>query len=235
MGRSVAAATGSITRTRGWRCRWSYWATWSPPAGLPGCSARPNTSEATLRAGHLPRWAGLVAVLVVAFGLRVVAPCPLPANGLLAPSDSLRRLGTQSRDGDRPERVYLLGRPSLMFYLTSRHTSEVVRLATEADLPQKQSIRRPDSGSSLAKVPRVIVDGAVAPLAVAKLFREAGSRIDFFWDHGSLANWLDQDPELAFQLGRGQGIVAPDRPGDPDGLRESGGPPYWQRIVIYSY
>jgi 4-amino-4-deoxy-L-arabinose transferase-like glycosyltransferase len=194
-----------------------------------------EADETFPKVGGFPAWAGLVAVLLLALGMRLGVAWPAPAGGLLAPSDGLRWLGTLARNGSLPERVYLLGRPSLLFYLTSGRPVDVVRLADARDLP---SGRLAEAAKRAPKAKAwVIVDGAVASMAVNETLMVPGSlegEESERWDNGNLAIWLDLDPEMALTLGRRQ-IFNEARGNEPFGQNPSDEQYYTNHILRYDF
>jgi 4-amino-4-deoxy-L-arabinose transferase-like glycosyltransferase len=197
------------------------------------------------RFGRLPVWSGPAIALGLALGLRVGVGWPAPARGLLVTSDELRWLSrwvdeladssNASHQQPNRQRIYLLGRPSLAFYLTLRRPVEVVRLASEADLPPVRNVLPWPTGAAQGRIPWLIVDAAIAPGAVSSVYNQALFRPDYLWVPGTLVNWLDQDPDLAFSLGRRQAFENPLRLEPPREVREFYGLPYQERIIIYPY
>ncbi len=151
------------------------------------------------------RWCLLAGALLFPLLLRPLAGAwPIPAPGLLAPSDGLRWLSSREEakgalNAVVPERVYLFGRPSLLYYLRLGGQAQVIRVGDEAGLNQ---IGPPPVGASSGRERvSVIVDGAVlGPDSLLKRppwsIRSPGQRN---WNQGNWVTLLDLDPGLALR------------------------------------
>ena len=145
--------------------------------------------------------AGVILALVA---VRVAAGTwPQASPGLLAPSDGLRWLQTlndtpQNLETQVPERVYLLGRPSLIFYLNLGRQNQVVRLAGPEQL---QTLKPPVKAGSGKDRYSVLVDGSMLATLPAQNSLPWNSQAPSQrpWNQGNLVTLLDLDPTLAYQ------------------------------------
>ena len=180
---------------------------------------------------RLPAWAGLATALVLAIGLRLGVAWPTPAAGLLAPTDGLRWLTGLAREASESHsRLFLLGRPSLLYYLTANHPSDVARLADETELlPLARRVLSTDHLPNPTR-PRLVVDGTAAP--EVSFLRDLGAfRVHRWAPEGNLTTWLDLFPNQGLHRGRTQAIAEPDAAG-PEWGRD--GQPH-PELVLESY
>ena len=162
----------------------------------------------------LPRQiAVLAAVLAVPLFIRpLTGAWPLPAPGILAPSDHLRWLALKDEfkptaKGNQTEQIYVYGRPSLLFYLNMRGQTQVTRIADEKQL---NAIGPPAAGSAGGRGPyTVIIDGALlgANPVTERVPWSLQKPIHRTWNKHNWVTLLDLDPRLAFH---------PDRYNDPN-------------------